>query len=88
MVQSNKEEQPTIIVNNYSQGGATLKRSWLAALLLSIFLGGFGIDRFYLGEIGSGVAKLLLSWMTLGIWWLIDVIRIATKSVKGIEWTD
>lgn len=30
-------------------------------LALSIFLGGFGIDRFYLNNIGLGVAKLLVS---------------------------
>ncbi|MCI6671558.1 MAG: TM2 domain-containing protein [Prevotella sp.] len=50
------------------------------ALLLSIFLGYLGIDRFYLGHTGLGVAKLL----TCGgfyIWHLIDIFLImdATK---------
>lgn len=52
------------------------KRSYMVALLLSIFLGGLGIDRFYLGYTGLGVLKLV----TLGgcsVWWLIDLILIA-----------
>ena len=42
-------------------------------LLLSIFLGGLGIDRFYIGDIGLGIAKLLFGWLTLGIWPFIDI---------------
>ena len=41
---------------------------WLYAFLL----GGFGVDRFMRGQIGVGVAKLLLGWMTLGIWGFVD----------------
>lgn len=42
-------------------------------LLFSIFLGGFGIDRFMIGDIGLGVGKLLLGWITCGLWPLIDI---------------
>lgn len=42
----------------------------------SVFLGGFGADRFYLGYIGWGVAKLLF-FGGLGIWTFIDAILIA-----------
>lgn len=52
----------------------------LAATLLSFFLGVLGIDRFYLGNIGMGVAKLLLGWATAGIWPLIDFIIIVAGS--------
>lgn len=38
------------------------------------------MDRFYLGNIGMGVAKLLLGWATFGIWPLIDFIVIVAGS--------
>lgn len=56
-------------------------KSFTTALILSIFLGALGVDRFYLGHIGTGVLKLLTGG-GFGIWWLIDVIMIATKSLK------
>ena len=43
----------------------------MTALLLSLFLGCYGVDRFYIGDTGMGVGKLL----TLGgctIWAIID----------------
>ncbi len=57
------------------------KRKFLVALLLSIFLGHWGIDRFYMGLIGTGILKLL-TFGGCGIWWLIDVILIATNNLK------
>lgn len=63
------------------QGGS---RDWLTALLLSIFVGYLGVDRFYTGHTGLGVAKLLLTILCgVGlIWWLIDIIMIATGSFR------
>jgi len=55
-------------------------KSRTVASLLSFFLGGLGIDRFYLGNIGMGVAKLLLGWLTVGIWPLVDFIVIVAGS--------
>lgn len=53
------------------------------ALILSIFLGGFGIDRFYLGQTGIGVGKLLTCG-GIAIWTFIDLFLItnATKEVN------
>lgn len=45
------------------------------SLLLSLFLGGWGIDRFYIGDTGIGVGKLLTCG-GLGIWALIDLFLI------------
>jgi len=62
-------------------------KSWVVALLLSIFLGGLGIDRFYLGRIGTGILKLITCG-GLGIWWLIDLIMIATGKMKDSKGGD
>ena len=56
-------------------------KSKTTALLLSIFLGGLGVDRFYVGKVGTGVLKLLTG-AGLGIWWLVDIILIATGNLK------
>lgn len=37
-------------------------KSKLAAGLLGIFLGGFGIHKFYLGKVGMGILYLLFCW--------------------------
>lgn len=53
------------------------------ALILSIFLGTLGVDRFYIGHVGLGVAKLLLAWLTFGIWTIIDWFLIINATKKA-----
>ena len=60
------------------------RKDWLTTLLLSIFLVQLGVDRFYLGYIGLGVLKLLTGG-GCGIWWLVDVILIATDGLKDAK---
>lgn len=51
------------------------------ALLLAIFLGGFGIHRFYLGQSGAGILYLLFFWTLIPFFLsLIDIIGLLTKS--------
>jgi TM2 domain len=52
---------------------AAPQKSFLTTWLLSLFLGGLGVDRFYLGKIGTGIAKLLTVG-GLGVWSLVDLI--------------
>ena len=55
-------------------------------LLVSIFLGELGVDRFMLGETGMGILKLLTAGLC-GILWLIDLIGI-TKKVKEYNYNE
>lgn len=48
-------------------------------LIISIFLGGLGVDRFMLGEAGMGVLKLLTGGVC-GILWLIDLFTVQKKA--------
>jgi len=52
--------------------------NWLIVLLLSIFLGYWGIDRFYAGKIGTGILKLV-TLGGCGVWWIVDIILIITE---------
>jgi TM2 domain-containing membrane protein YozV len=87
----------TVVIENSTQerwnakqiAGVFSKRDWLVALLLSVFLGVLGVDRFYLGKVGTGILKLLLNLTTLFtfglIWVVIDIILIATKKLSDKE---
>lgn len=55
-------------------------------LLLSVGLGIFGLDRFYKGEAGWGVLKLI-SGGGFGIWYLVDICIYAYRLGTTGQWT-
>ena len=56
-------------------------KSKTTMILVSLFLGAAGIDRFMLGYTGLGILKLCTIG-GCGIWALIDFIRIITSGLK------
>lgn len=64
-----------------SENTKSSDKSWLAAFLLCLFFGSWGIHRFYLGYTWQGIVQLLTAG-GLGIWTLIDFIRIITRDLQ------
>ena len=64
--------------------GTASSRDQTTLFVLSLLLGCFGADRFYLGQIGLGVAKLLTCG-GLGIWAFIDFVLIGTAGVRDVD---
>ncbi|UKA55502.1 Ltp family lipoprotein [Arthrobacter sp. FW305-BF8] len=67
----------------YSQWGQAQQsnKSFLVTWLLSLLLGVLGVDRFYLGKVGTGILKLI-TFGGLGIWALIDLILVLTNKTR------
>ncbi len=64
--------QMAVMTSNY--------REPVIALVLSFFVGALGVDRFYVGDTGLGIAKLILTIVSFGIiggvWWFVDLFLI------------
>jgi len=62
--------------------------NWVLALVMSIVFGQLGVDRFIMGHVGLGILKLI-TFGGFGVWWLVDIILIATKyKFSNVKWVD
>jgi len=70
--------QPAQPVYNYVAAQPVVSsKDKQTSLLLCLFLGFFGVHRFYVGKVGTGILWLLTGGM-LCIGWLVDLVSIAT----------
>ena len=72
---------------NYS--AQTPPKDFVVAVILSALLGGLGVDRFYLGYTGLGIAKLAVSIVTCGfggiIWQIIDFYLLVSGNMPDAQ---
>jgi TM2 domain-containing membrane protein YozV len=84
------EKEDTDAKNVYVAFGSTTtsSKNKVAAGLLGIFLGGFGIHKFYLGFTGPGLVFLLVNTIGLAICWIFlfipNIILWVIGFVEGI----
>ena len=57
---------------------------WVIALLLCLFMGLFGVHRFYVRKTGTGIL-MLVTLGFLGVWTLIDLLLILFGAFKDAE---
>jgi TM2 domain-containing membrane protein YozV len=60
------------------------EKSFLVTWLLALLLGVLGVDRFYLGKVGTGILKLV-TFGGLGVWALIDLILVLTNTTRDAK---
>lgn len=79
----NMRDQNGLLLRREPQAGYP-RYSQSTAFLLSYFLGSFGADRFYIGQTGLGVLKLLTCG-GFGLWALIDLVLIGMGKFRDAE---
>ena len=82
-----QNEQPNIVINNANTNtntninpamfGVRVKNKWVA-FFLCLFLGYFGVHKFYEGRVGMGILYLFTAGL-FGFGWIIDCIILLCK---------
>jgi TM2 domain-containing membrane protein YozV len=86
LIRKNAEICPKCGVRQYGASGplgttAPNGKNRLAAALLALFLGNFGVHKFYLGQTGLGFLYLLFFWTGIpGIIGIIEFVILLTMS--------
>lgn len=65
------------ITNVNGRGGVKERNKW-TAFALCLFIGYFGIHKFYEGKVGMGILYLFTGGL-LGVGWIIDTISLLLK---------
>jgi TM2 domain-containing membrane protein YozV len=72
-------------ISDVDTWGGHPDRSYFTFVILSILLGFFGLDHFYLRSFGTGTKKFLINIITLGTWYWWDIIQIVAEGGKVRE---
>ena len=79
-----RADQPSSTFRVADIPGIFSDKEWTSAVLLSLFVGILGIDRFYLGYTGMGIVKLL-TFGGCGFIAIYDLITIAMNKMNDSQ---
>ena len=74
-----KEKLDNLYDSKYTMLQAVSLKDPMMITIISVFVGSLGVDRFMIGDIGLGVAKLLTAG-GCGVWSIIDWFIIGGKT--------